>query len=223
MKNILKASILSSLVLATVLQLNQHTNPVFAATLTGTISASPASGSYSVGTPFNVTIVADGGGQAFNAVQSTVTVTGLTVQSVDPGNCNFGAVTQAPTTSDPSFSAAILSGSSTNCNTYVLSVVGNSAGNGTIAFSGESMTAFSDSSEMFKSATNGSYTVAAASPTPTPTSTPVPTTTKSATVTPSTLPQTGSDNFTLLALGMMIALFAGLGFVQVRLYRKENR
>ncbi len=158
-----------------------------------TIGASPASASAIVGSPFSIDIVVDGGGQAFNAAQATVTVspnlsvTGLSITPLASGGCNF-TYTQTPTITNPSFAGAILATSSTLCKVYNLTLSPLSAGTGTITFTNASVKAYSDNSEILSSVINGSYPLTAPTPTPvppTPTNTPVPpTATTAPTATP---------------------------------------
>lgn len=136
----------------------------------GTIAASPASGTVTVGTPFNVDVVASG--QAFNAAQANVAVspnlsiTGL--HNATSNACNL-QYTQTPSVSNPSFAGAIYNSSSTNCKVYTLTLNPTSAGTGTVTFTNASMKAYVDNSEILSGVQNGSYTINAAAATPTPT------------------------------------------------------
>lgn len=126
------------------------------------IAASPASIIATVGTPFTVDVLVDGGGQAFNAAQATVSVspnlsvTNLTNPSSNP--CNF-VYAQTPTTSDLSFAGAILGSSSNNCTVYTLTLTPLSSGTGTITFTNGSIKAYSNNGEILSSVKNGAYTL----------------------------------------------------------------
>ena len=168
---------------------------------TATITTNPSAQSVPVGTPFQVAIMVNGNGTAFNAAQATVTVSSnLTVNSLTNGNCNY-VYTQTPTAQNPSFAGAILSTSSSACTVYTLTLTPNAAGTGTINFSGASVKAYSDSSEILSGITNGSYTLTSVLPTSTPvppTSTPQPTAAPTPTLAPGTVTagyQTFSGNY----------------------------
>ena len=137
------------------------------------IATSPASATVTVGTPFMVAVQANGGGQAFNAAQATVTVssnlaiTGLTTPSST--TCGF-TYTQAPTVSDPSFAGAIFGSSKTSCTVYKLTLTPTSSGTGTVTISNAKLKAYADSTDLNLSVQNASYTInTAATPTPTTT------------------------------------------------------
>lgn len=159
-----------------------------------TIGTSPATASLTVGTPINVTVTVNGGGTAFNAAQATVavssnlTISGVAAPASNP--CNFNYAGQAPGIANPSFAGAILSGSSTSCNVYTLTLTPNAAGTGTITITNGSVKAYSNNSEIFSSAQNGTYIITVQAPTPTntpvPTGTPVPTNTPTPTPVPPT-------------------------------------
>lgn len=167
-------------------------------TKTAIMLASPYTGTYQLNQPFTVDIIADGGGQSFNAARATVTISSnLTVQSISfppatSGGCGFifPNTNATPTITNPSFAGAILNGSSARCIVYTLTVVANTTGIGTITFTQESVKAYANSGEIFSSAQNGSYNlgiIPTATPTPTPTPnmpTPTPTPLPQATPTP---------------------------------------
>lgn len=141
--------------------------------LSASIKVTPASGSATLTTPLTVDLVVDGGGQAFNAAEATVTVspnmsvTNLTAPTSDA--CNLSYTGTPPSASNPSFAGAILSGSSTKCTVYTLTLTPTSAGTGTITISNASVKAYSTNNELFQSSQNGSYTLTMGSSTPTPT------------------------------------------------------
>jgi hypothetical protein len=153
-------------------------------TKTATIATSPSSGTLTVNAPTTIAVTVNGGGQAFNAAQATVTVSSnLSVTGLTNGSCNF-TYTQTPITANPSFAGAILSTSSTSCTAYTLNVTPTAGGTGTITFTNASVKAYADNSEIFSAAINGSYTIVAPTatvtpvptniPTPLPTATPIP-------------------------------------------------
>lgn len=149
---------------------------------TATISAVPSTGTFAVGQQFTVNIVIDGHGQAFNAAESVVsvsnnfTVNNLAFVSPSSGGCNFTFINQAstPSVTNPSFTGAILNGSSEVCTLYTLTLTANALGSGGVTFSNNSVKAYSDSSELLASVTNGTYTVASLTPVPTIPTTPTP-------------------------------------------------
>ncbi len=162
--------------------LNHDLRSRAAGTPTATIAATPANGTFAVGQQFSVNVVINGNGQAFNAaesdisVSSNLTVNSLALVSPSSGGCNFTFATGAstPTASNPSFSGAILNGSSEVCTLYTLTLTANALGSGGITFNNSSVKAYSDSSEILASAGNGSYTVSAITPAPTIPTTPTP-------------------------------------------------
>ncbi len=161
-----------------------------AASATATISASPASGSKTVGTSFNIAIVVDGGGQSFTSFSATVSTTNLTVLSLTKGSSVTQWITQPKLESGVaslSFSGAV-SGSATSVTVYTLSVQGTSTGAAAITISNGSVktTDGYTVTNIFSSSTSGSYTIAAAATTPAPTTTPKTTTPKTTTTPPKT-------------------------------------
>lgn len=166
---------------------------------TATINTIPSSANVTVGQIFNVDVVIDGGGQAFNAAQATVAVSSnLSIQSVtitasDSGGCNFIFVNKnkTPTTTNSSFAGAILNGSSIKCTLYTLSLQAISTGTGTIFLTRASVKAFDTHNEILLSTLDGTYTITSIvspTPTPTPISIPTPTSTPLPTNTPTPLP-----------------------------------
>lgn len=152
---------------------------------TAIISVSPSSTTIAKDGTTTISLVIDGGGQAFNAAQSTVTVSSnLQVQTVTPGDCNFTFIT-TPTVNNLSYIGAILGGSVTKCTLYTATVKGLSSGTGTITLTNNQVKAVSDSHEMFSQAINGTITITSTTP-PTPTSIriPTPTVTPKPTATP---------------------------------------
>ena len=131
-----------------------------------------------VGQQFVVNLVIDGGGQAFNAAQASVsipsnlTIQNLTITPPASGGCNFTFVTTkfTPTITDPSFAGAVLNGSvQQSCILYSMVLQGNVAGIGTITISRGSVKAYANSGEIILSTQNGVYTIGSAiTPTPTP-------------------------------------------------------
>ena len=150
-------------------------SPVLAAG-TATITASPATGTYKVGDTFNVDVVVDGGGVTFNAAQSNVCLnSNIIIKSVTPKDCNFAFVS-TPSASNLNFAGAMLAASSNKCSVYTLGLQAAAAGTGTLSFSHEQVKSAKDSSELFSSATDGSYTITGSSSTVTPISNPCPST-----------------------------------------------
>lgn len=143
----------------------------------GTILASPASENVTTNTTFTVDVVIKGNGTAFNAAQANVAVSSnlqiVDLQPATNNSCGFTYLAgQAPTTQNPSFIGAILNTSATSCTAYTLTLKALSAGTGTLTFSGESITSYLDSSEIFNAGTNGSFNITDASVTPSDTPTP---------------------------------------------------
>lgn len=166
---------------------------------TATINTNPSTATIIAGQAFNVNIVIDGGGQAFNAAQSIVTVSSnLLIQSVtitasDSGGCNFIFVNRSktPTTADPSFAGAILNGSSLKCTLYTLTLQAVATGTGTISLTKASVKAYGTHNEILLSTLDGTYTIASIvppTPTPTPINIPTPTSTPVPTSAPTPLP-----------------------------------
>jgi hypothetical protein len=164
---------------------------------TATINTNPSTNNLTVGQTFSVDVVIDGGGQAFNAAQSTVTVSSnlliqsLTVTASASGGCNFIFVNKnkTPTIANPSFAGAILNGSSPKCTLYTLNMQAVAAGTGTITFTKASVKAYGSHNEILLSTQNGTYIITSVPlPTPTPTPTSLPTPTPVPTATPTPLP-----------------------------------
>lgn len=136
------------------------------------IAVSPSSSNVTVGTPFNVDVVVNGGGQIFNAAQATVSLSSnLTVSSLHnptANACNL-QYTQTPSASNTSFAGAIFNGSSTNCKVYSLTIIPSSVGTGTITLTNGAIKSYADASEILTGVTNGTYTITSATPTPLPT------------------------------------------------------
>lgn len=164
---IIKKSLLTICILALTICINSQNNQVLAAN-TAVMSAYPATGSYSVGTNFNIAIVVDGGGQTFNAAQAKIALTNLTVQSIQPGTCNF-TYTQTPTVLNTSFAGAILGGSTTNCTVLTMTVSTLTAGNASLTFNTpEVVSDDGNGTLILQTVNNGAYTIIS-NPTPTPT------------------------------------------------------
>jgi|GEM_PF-6990223 len=136
-----------------------------------TISVSSSTSSLVVGVPFTVDMTIDGGGQAFNAAQATISVSpNLSVTSFYSPNtnpCNF-QYTQAPSAASLSFAGAIANLSSTNCKVYTLALTPTAAGTGTISITNGSVKSFGSSGEIFANAVSGSYTIESQSQTSIP-------------------------------------------------------
>src|SRR5262249_31818842 len=101
---------------------------------TATMGVSPASGQVTVGTPFTVTMQVDGGGQLFNTVAASVTVSGpVTIQSLalaTSGSCStFPFVYLVPpTVNDPSFAGGLLGATAASCTLYTMTLNPTAAG-----------------------------------------------------------------------------------------------
>jgi hypothetical protein len=146
------------------------------------LSVSPSTGSYSVGQTFTVTLRAIPNGDNINAVESTLSFNPavLSVVSVGKTGSAFSLWTTEPTFSNSAGTIQFGGGSptpftaSSNLITVTFRTV--SAGTGALTFKTSSILAADGrGTDVFKNATNGSYTVTVAStPAPAPT-TPTPT------------------------------------------------
>jgi hypothetical protein len=145
--------------------------PVPTPTPSPMIVASPATASATIGRPFAVDVVVNGGGQAFNAAKATVTassnlsITGL--MKPISNSCNF-QYTQIPSVTNLSFAGAIFNTWSTNCKVYTITLTPTAAGTGTLTFTNGSIKSYANASEILSGVTNGSYTINSVTPTPTP-------------------------------------------------------
>lgn len=169
-----------------------------------TIVAAPSSGTYKIGDIIPMTVTINGGGQAFNAAQSTVALSSnLQITALTPGNCNFQYV-MAPTTQNASFVGAILATSSQSCTIYTLSLKVLSSGTGTVTFSNNSIKSYATSSELFSTVVNPSLTLTTlpVTPSPIPTATPTPI----ATATPTPVART---SYIAMILGLHGIGYAG--------------
>jgi len=136
-----------------------------------TMAISPSTGTFNVGDIVTASLMVDGGGQAFNAAQATVNVTGpATVQSLAPGDCGF-SFAQAPTTSDPSFPGAILGASSTKCTVYTVTLRVTGSSPVGITLSDAAVLDAASSSDILSSVTNATYNASAPTDTPQPSAT----------------------------------------------------
>lgn len=164
---------------------------IFLASVTSAFAAdlavSPSTGSYSVGQTFTVTLRAVPNGDNINAVESTLSFNPavLSVVSVGKTGSAFSLWTTEPTFSNSAGTIQFGGGSptpftaSSNLITVTFRTV--AEGTGALTFKSSSVLAADGrGTDVFKNATNGSYTVAAATtPTPTPTN-PTPTPTETA-------------------------------------------
>ena len=163
---------------------------------TATINAVPSAGTFFVDQQFSVSIVIDGGGQLFNAAQANVSIsTNLVVDSLTivpqaSGGCNFTFANQnkTPKVTSLNFAGAILGGSSSNCTLYTVVLHATTTGTATFTIAQANVKAYSNSSEIFLSSLNGSYTI---QPAATPTPTPIPPT-ATPTATPTPIPPTNT-------------------------------
>lgn len=122
------------------------------------LRVNPTGGSYPIGTPFSLDLVIDGHGDIFNAAKATVTVSqNAYVQGLTLGNCNFAFVA-TPTVTNPSFTGAILGGSSKSCTIYTLTLLPLSLGTGTITLTNAAVKSYSGAQDTLISLQNGSYT-----------------------------------------------------------------
>ena len=160
-------NILGSVTSGSLWSLAQYTS---ATTPSVEISASPTSGTYSVGQPFTVNIEVVDSGEAFNAASATVQVSNLTINGVNnvaQNSCNFNYTVQ-PTVQSPTFAGAIFGGSSTGCTVYSMTVTPNGTGAASVTVSNPSIKASSDNHEISTGSQTASYTIVSATPTPTP-------------------------------------------------------
>lgn len=178
-------------------------------TPTASISINPQSGNYSVGQQLTVSLVIDGGGQAFNAAQADIEVSNnLSIQSLNltqqgVGGCNFTFVNQrkTPSISDMSFAGAILNSSSNNCTLFTATLQVTGEGIGTITLNRGSVKSYSGAKDILLTANSGTYQLGPiVTPTtiPSPTFTPTPTEVVP-TVTPTSVP-TNTPTPTVVAL-----------------------
>jgi len=155
-----------------------------------TMAISPSTGTFNVGDSVTASLVIDGGGQAFNAAQATVNVTGpAIVQSLTPGDCGF-SFAQAPTTSDPSFPGAILGASSMKCTVYTVTLRVTGSSPIGIALSDAAVLDVARNSDILSSVTSATYNANASTATPQPSATgaTIPTVTPANTATPTGTP-----------------------------------
>ena len=152
--------------------------------LTAKMLIEPSSGTFVLGQTFTAYVVIDGGGQMFNALQSNVAVSSnLTLMSVsqvqpEAGGCRVTYINQrkTPSISDPSFTGAILSGSSEKCTLYSMTLLANSIGNGAILLTKSAIKSYATHQDILQYVQDGNYTIGSgASPTPSPTIAPTPT------------------------------------------------
>lgn len=135
------------------------------------VVADPASGSKTVGSPFNVDVKVEDGGAAFNAARATVAISSnLSITGIhNPTSnaCNLQYTTH-PTTSNPSFAGAIFGSLSTDCTVYTMTLTPTATGTGTVTFTNGSIKSYADNSEILTGVENASF-ILTDGPTPTPT------------------------------------------------------
>jgi hypothetical protein len=141
----------------------------------------PSTGSYSSGQTFTVTVRAVPGGDNINAVESTLNFdpTVLSVVSVSRDGSVFSLWTTEPSFNNANGTITFGGGSPTpfTSTSNIITVTFRAVANGTanVTFGDTSVLAADGrGTDVFGSATNGSYTIAAAT-TPTPNDTPTPT------------------------------------------------
>jgi hypothetical protein len=151
-------------------------------TPSGRIFVAPSTGTYPVGTDFDVYVVLTAA-QQFAAASASVSVSAnLQVVSVTPppalyGPCLFetyGSYSQTPTAANPSFAAQYNGASASSCTLYKMTLRPLAAGTGTVNVGGGSMLAFGSGAQIFQSATGASFTLTGGGAQPTATPTPVP-------------------------------------------------
>ncbi len=154
----------------------------FAVTHAADVLLSPASGSYTTGQTFTVTVQADPKGQSINAVEASLTfnTANLSVVSVSKTGSAFSLWTTEPTFSNTAGTISFGGGSPTpfsaRSNLISITFTAKAAGTGSVNF-GEASALAADGrgTDVLAGKVGGSYTVgAAATPTPTPTPTPEP-------------------------------------------------
>lgn len=124
----------------------------------GTMSLSPASGTFQTGQPFQVAVTIDGGGTAFNAAQATVTTSQtVEIQQVNLGDCDFAFV-KTPTQANTSFAGAILGGSTESCTVYTLTLQATEPGIGYVSLTNAAIKQYKTAQEILSSTTDGRYT-----------------------------------------------------------------
>ena len=135
-----------------------------------TLKTSPNSGTYS--SSFVVDVVVDGGGQAFNAAQATVSISpNLSVSDLVLGDCKFSYLA-TPSIANPSFGGVILGSSSKKCTVYSLTLVPIEKGTASITLTNASIKRFGDAANILSTIQNGSYILTAGNRVATPSAPP---------------------------------------------------
>ncbi|HVZ11887.1 MAG TPA: hypothetical protein VG965_02560 [Patescibacteria group bacterium] len=151
----MRSKILKQLLLVLVLFVLAGLNDVFAAG--GSIRAVPSVLNPTSGESFDVDIVVNGGGVAFNTAKASITVaSNLEVRDLILGNCGFSFVV-TPTTSNPSFVGAVLGGGIDSCTAFTLKLKLKDANTGTVTVSDGSIVASSDHSQLISVMQGGIY------------------------------------------------------------------
>ncbi len=143
---------------------------------------SPASGSYSTGQTFTVTVQADPKGQSINAVEASLTfnTANLSVVSVSKTGSAFSLWTTEPTFSNTAGTISFGGGSPTpfsaRSNLLSITFTAKGTGSGAVSFGDASaLAADGRGTDVLANKVGGTYTVAAATTPPPPTPTPTPT------------------------------------------------
>ncbi len=127
-----------------------------------TINVSPNSGNY--GKEFDVSVIINGNGQAFNAAQALVTLSpNLSLQNLSLGNCNFSFLT-TPSVASPSFIGILLGKSTKTCTLYTMTLAPTAIGNATITLSNGSVRRYGDAVNILSGMQGGTYTLTSAVP-----------------------------------------------------------
>lgn len=126
--------------------------------VSGNISVSPQSGSYSIGDIYSAKITINGGGTPFNAAKASISTSQtLRVTELTMGDCDFAFV-KTPTISDISFAGVLLGSSTQSCTLYNLKIKAISPGSAYILLSDASIKSYKGALELISTIQNGNYT-----------------------------------------------------------------
>ncbi len=130
-----------------------------------TMIFSPSTGTYDKA--FSVSLVINGNGDKFNAVQATVSLSNnLAIQDLTYGDCNFSFL-KTPSIQNPTFEGIIPGSYSTKCAVFTMTLIPIAKGTGSINISKATVRRYGDAAEVLSLTQNGSYTLSAAISAPT--------------------------------------------------------
>jgi hypothetical protein len=186
-----KIILLTTLIILGILGLSQS---AFADTTN--LFASPASLTSTAGTPFNISLQVDSGGNKVCVVSGTLSFKNLSCKSITMATGL--AVATAPSCDSPNFIVGIPKCTTTSQNILSVSVAGVNVGSATLIIAGVKV--IGSTTDVVFTAQGGTYNIKAAPPQPKPTPTPTPKPTPAPTPTPTPKPVVNNPVATITSI-----------------------